>query len=422
MMRIYTGAEAAAVLNRAASPEVAAAEERTRVVSEIIEGVITDGDRALRDLARRFGDRVPDSIRLREEEMREAVALVDEDARRVLSRSADNIRRFADQIVRGIRPISVEYPGYRAGVEYRPVERVGCYVPGGRFPLPSTALMTAVTARAAGVNRVVIACPNPSPEVIFAGMLAEVDAIYQVGGAQAIAALAFGTESIERVDMVVGPGNAWVTEAKRQLQGTVGIDMLAGPSEVVIIADAIADPETVALDLLAQAEHDPDARAWLLTADPDLAGRVSGQISRLRQAMAFPDHVDESLTAGGILILDSLEECAEASNRLAPEHLHIAIAETGQLRPLLRHYGALFIGVQATVPFGDYLAGPNHTLPTGRSARYSGSLSPLTFLRAQTWMEVTGDIDALAADTERFARLEGLHGHAAAARARRRET
>jgi histidinol dehydrogenase len=254
MMRIYQGEDAALMLNKAAGAEMAATGERSRLVAEIIEAVITDGDRALRDYARRFGDPLPHSLRMREEDIRSAVDQVDAQASQVLKRAAENIRRFAENIVKGLKPVSVDYPGYRAGVEYRPVERVGCYVPGGRFPLPSTALMTAVTARAAGVSRVVIACPNPSPEVVYAGMLAQVDALYCVGGAQAVAALAFGTESIERVDMVVGPGNAWVTEAKRQLQGTVGIDMLAGPSEVVIIADAAADPAVVAIDLLAQAE------------------------------------------------------------------------------------------------------------------------------------------------------------------------
>lgn len=249
----------------------------------------------------------------------------------------------------------------------------------------------------------------------YASLISGADAFYCLGGAQSIAAFAYGTESIPQVDMIVGPGNAWVTEAKKQVQGKVAIDMLAGPSEVAIIADSSADPDDVIMDILAQAEHDPDARAWLLTDSATLAEKVSEKITGVVASLNLPEFVEESLAASAIFLLDNLDQCTDGSNQLAPEHLHINTAENERVRAGLKHFGSLFIGKNCTVPFGDYMAGPNHTLPTGTSARFSSGLSPLTFMRTQTWTSADGDISELARDVRTFAELEGLTAHAEAA-------
>lgn len=386
-------------------------------VKSIIAEVRREGDRALRRLAAQFGDTLPESFIVNPETIQFLQRSVPPGTRRIMDAAAANIRLFAQAIRDQLNPIHIEHEGFNVGLDYKPVERVACYVPGGRYPLPSTALMTAITADVAGVPDISIVCPVLHPAIAYAGQLAGVKRFYQMGGAQAIAALAYGTHTIDPVDMVVGPGNAYVTEAKRLLQGIIGIDMLAGPSEVAVIADDSADAETVALDILAQAEHDPAARAYLFTPSPTLAHAVARLLSEKQKTLALPDYLDISLGHSAILVLPSLDACIDAANRIAPEHLELLVANAQAFKPKLRHYGALFIGHGATVPFGDYMAGPNHTLPTGRSARFSGCLSPVAFLRPQSWVSVSHS-PFLAESTAAFADLEGLTAHAAAARAR----
>jgi histidinol dehydrogenase len=268
------------------------------------------------------------------------------------------------------------------------------------------------------VPNICIVSPSFCDEVIFAGSLAGVQQFYCMGGAQAVAALAYGTESIEAVDMLVGPGNAYVTEAKKQLLGTIGIDMLAGPSEVAIIADDGANPQWVALDLLAQAEHDPMARAYLLTDSDTLAQAVSDALQHiLATKTQLPDYL-QALNWGAIFILPTLSDCVTAVNQIAPEHLELLIHNPETYKPQLKHYGALFMGYHTPVPYGDYMAGPNHTLPTGRTARFGGSLSPMIFLRPQSWIHATEASFNLAQDASHFATLEGLCAHALSAAAR----
>ncbi|MHC4598879.1 MAG: histidinol dehydrogenase, partial [Planctomycetota bacterium] len=275
MVTICEGQEAREAIDQIVSRSKIVADEVREGVAETIEAVRVGGDRAVRELAERFGDPTPDRFEVDAASRRAAADKVPRISREVLERAASNIRAFADAVAASLRPVRLEREGFTVGLDYRPVDRVGCYVPGGRFPLPSTALMTACTARAAGVREVCMVSPSIVPEVAFAAKLAEVDRLFTVGGAQAVAALAYGTASIPRVDLIVGPGSAYVTEAKRQLQGVVGIDLLAGPSEVAILADGKADPRWVALDLMAQWEHDPDARAWLLTDNRTLAEAVA---------------------------------------------------------------------------------------------------------------------------------------------------
>lgn len=383
-------------------------------VHTIIEQVRRDGDLALGQLAQKFQDPEPRVITAAELQAHEP----EPEVKALLERAAANISRFAQAVAASVQPVKVESEHTVAGMRMQPVERVACYAPGGRHPLPSTVLMAGLSARAAGVPQVSLICPSPHPAVLYAARLIKAERVYLMGGAQAVAAAAFGTQTVEKVDMVVGPGNAYVTEAKRQLQGVIGIDMLAGPSEVTVLADDGADPRWVALDLLAQAEHDPMACVVLVTTSLRLAQAVAEHISRLASEVTLPDFIQESLHNSALLVFDSDEECLEAVERLAPEHLQLAVAEPETVAPRLHHYGGLFMGYQATVPFGDYMAGPNHTLPTSGTARFSSGLSPLTFLRPQCWMTTTGDFQALARDTAAFADLEGLHAHAAAARAR----
>lgn len=393
-------------------PEVEAA------VADIIETVRAGGDAALEELSRRFGDPTPGSVRVSSEEIARRAGAVPAETRALLERAAENVRVYAEAVRDATRPFELVRTGVTVGLEFVPVERAACTVPGGLHALPSTVLMTAIPARVAGVHELAVVCPRPTDEVLLAAALAGADRVYRLGGAQGVAALAYGTESVPAVDVIAGPGNAWVTEAKRQVHGVVGIDMLAGPSEVAVIADGGADPARVALDLLAQWEHDPLARAWLLTNDGVLARAVAEQLRGILARFAFPDFVADSLAGGALLVFATLDDCAAASDRLAPEHLHLAVEDPEALRPRVRHAGGLFLGYDATVPLGDFVAGPSHTLPTGRSARFSGGLSPLTFLRPRGWLRAGPGIESPARDAAAFADLEGLPAHAAAARAR----
>ncbi|HNG20092.1 MAG TPA: histidinol dehydrogenase [Candidatus Obscuribacter sp.] len=387
-------------------------------VSAIISAVREGGDAALERIAAELKDRPPRRFVLDAEEAAALCGRLPLSTREVIGEAAGNISKFAESLMNSLQSVTVDYGAYQAGFEFRPVKRAACYVPGGRYPLPSTALMTSLTARAAGVKDICIVSPMLCDEVLYAGYLAGVVEFIELGGAQAVSALAFGTASIGAADVIVGPGNAYVTEAKRQLFGQVGMDTLAGPSEVVIIADSQARAEWVALDLLAQAEHDPEARVYLFTDSAELAGSVNEALAASLEDLHLPDFVPVVLSESAIVVLDSLDSCAGLSNFVAPEHLELHVQEPESLKENLTSYGALFIGNYAAVPFGDYMAGPNHTLPTNRAARYAGGLSPLTFLRGQSWLKIPDRAPGLAAGTAAFAGLEGLVAHRQAALAR----
>lgn len=390
----------------------------TSKVADIITAVKREGDAALKKFAQQFGDPDPGRFQLSPEEVKTAEERVPPTRQQVIRTAAENIRSFAEAVMDSIKPVAVKRDGYESGLDYIPVKSAGCYVPSGRYALISSALMTAVTASAAGVKDIALVSPRMPDEVVLAGQLAGATRFYKIGGGQAVAALAFGTESVKRVDMLVGPGNAYVTEAKRQLQGVIGIDMLAGPSEVVIIADKGAAAADLAMEILAQAEHDPDARAWLLTDDDRLAGETQNTVEKILSDMPLPPFVKTSLNKQGILILKDLEECVTAANILAPEHLVLSVNNPDNLKVKLNNYGALFMGYEATVAFGDYMAGPNHTLPTGTTSRFSEGLNPRTFLRARSYFKATGDLSLLAFATSAFAEMEGMALHACAARRR----
>jgi phosphoribosyl-ATP pyrophosphohydrolase/phosphoribosyl-AMP cyclohydrolase/histidinol dehydrogenase len=279
--------------------------------------------------------------------------------------------------------------------------------------------MTAVTARAAGVDRVVVASPGAPDAVLAAAAIAGADEFLAAGGAHAIAALAYGVDGLDRVDVIAGPGNSFVTAAKKIVSGDVGIDMLAGPSELLVIADQTADAGTVAADLLAQAEHDVEASAMLVTTDPRLADAVDAEIDRQLANLDTRDTAAPALANGFICVVRSLEEAAQVASAMAPEHLELLTERPREVAAMVRHAGAVFLGSRSAEVMGDYGAGPNHTLPTAGAARFEAGLSVMHFLRLRTWLELDRTDDQLLEDTVRLARIEGLSGHAAAAERRR---
>jgi phosphoribosyl-ATP pyrophosphohydrolase/phosphoribosyl-AMP cyclohydrolase/histidinol dehydrogenase len=399
------------------------------VASEIVSHVRERGEAALRAHAERFDGLDPGApLIIERPELEAALRSLDPADRASLERAAQRIRAFAEIQRSSVRDVETAAHGATMGQTVIPMERAGCYAPGGRYPLPSSVLMTAIPARIAGVQSVVVASPGPAQITLAAAAVAGADALLPVGGAQAIAALAFGAGEklpiIEGgVDIVVGPGNAYVTAAKQIVSGTVAIDMLAGPSELVVIADRHADARTVAADLLAQAEHDPQAGVTLITTSARLIDAVNKQLAAQLETLPTAKTARASIDANGASVLvASLDEAAAASDRLAPEHLELAIAdanEAARIEALIRHAGAIFVGDGAAEVFGDYGLGPNHTLPTGGTARSFAGLSVHNFLRVRTHIRAAGGLDeSVIEDTARLARLEGLEAHARAAECR----
>jgi phosphoribosyl-ATP pyrophosphohydrolase/phosphoribosyl-AMP cyclohydrolase/histidinol dehydrogenase len=388
----------------------------------IVEDVRVRGEPALREHAERLGDLKPGApLIFGREELARAFAALPKAQRDLLERTAGRIRAFAQAQRGALGPLSVAVPGGRAGHEVAPVDRAGCYAPGGRFPLPSSVLMTAVTAAAAGVRSAWVASPRPAPATLAAAHVAGAEALLAVGGAQAIAALAYGAGPVPACDVIVGPGNRYVTAAKKLVAGQVGIDMLAGPSELVVLADETASAGTVAADLLAQAEHDPDAMPVLVTLAPAFADAVDAELVRQLSTLTTSPTATAALKNGFAAIARDLDEAAAACNAIAPEHLEVMVREIDLVRPLLTHYGALFVGAASGEVLGDYGAGPNHVLPTGGTARFSAGLSVLHFLRVRTWLDLDDPrgARAIAADAVELARIEGLEAHARAAERRR---
>ncbi|MFN9931607.1 MAG: histidinol dehydrogenase [Cyanobacteriota bacterium] len=393
-------------------------------VASILEQVRSGGDRALLDLSERFDGVRPEPLRQPAERLRQAWEATPARLREALELAHQRILDFH----RRQRPqdLSVEGPhGERLGRRWRPVERAGLYVPGGRAAYPSTVLMNAVPAIVAGVDRVVMVTPpgpggEPNETVLAAAHLAGVEEVYRVGGAQAVAALAFGTETIPRVDVISGPGNLWVTLAKKAVYGRVGIDSLAGPSEVLVIADHTARADQVAADLMAQAEHDPLGAAILITTSRELAEAVPAAIEA-----QLANHPRAAITRqalndwGLIVVTDDLVQATALSDRFAPEHLELLVENPGPLAERIRHAGAIFLGPWTPEAVGDYLAGPNHTLPTSGTARFAGALCVETFLRHTSL--ITFNHQALVATGDaviQLAESEGLHSHAESVRRR----
>ncbi len=381
-------------------------------VSKILNDVRRDGDAAVARYAERFGDPAPRVASA--QELSDAYRTLDAGLRRALDGAAQRIERFARAQRGAFSDCTIATPWGRIGHELQPLERAGAYVPAGRYPLPSSLLMAVIPARVAGVASITVASPRLTPVVLAAASIAKADCVVQIGGAQAIAALAYGTESIPPADIIVGPGNAYVAAAKRAVYGVCGIDGVAGPSEVLIVAGGDADPRLVAADLLAQAEHDVDARALLLTDSERLARDVDVELAEQLTALPTREIARIALERNGWCCIVPLERAPEIVNSVAPEHLELHGHSARTLRPALRAYGALFDGSTAAEALGDYGAGPNHVLPTGGTARFSSGLSVLTFMTVRTFQEVDRPDSELLRDSARLARAEGLEAHARA--------
>jgi histidinol dehydrogenase len=392
-------------------------------VASLVAEVRSRGDAALRDLAWRF-DRVSlDSLEVPRAAIRAALDRQPPALRRAMERSARNVRRVHSAFRPQAARIEVE-PGVVVERRPDPLGRVGVYAPGGRAAYPSSVLMGAVPARVAGVREVVLCSPpgpdgRPSDPVLAAAAVAEVDRVFALGGAGAIAALAYGTESVPAVDRIVGPGNAWVAEAKCQVASRVPIDAPAGPSELLVLLDSASDVEAVARELLAQAEHDPEAAVVAVTLDEATARRLLDAVATLAPMAAREDVVRSALASrGAVLVASSLDEAVDFAERWAPEHLMLAMKGAANVAQISRNAGTIFVGATSSGAFGDYLTGANHVLPTAGAARAWSGLSTLDFVRWTTVQTVSSEGAAsLAADTDVFATAEGLHAHAAAARA-----
>jgi phosphoribosyl-ATP pyrophosphohydrolase/phosphoribosyl-AMP cyclohydrolase/histidinol dehydrogenase len=388
-----------------------------RRAGEIVEDVRVRGETALREHGERHGDLSPGrEIALDRSRLDRAMEGISPAELEVLERMAARIRAFALGQRECLSDLELPVIGGRAGHRWIPVASSGAYVPGGRHPLPSSALMTIVPARVSGVATVWAASPRPTEVTLAAAAIAGADGLLAVGGAQAVAALAFGTVS-PPCDLIVGPGNKWVTAAKKHLYGEVGIDGLAGPSEILVIADGSADPELVAADLLAQAEHDTEALPVLVTTSSSLLDEVDRALSRQLSDLPTSETASAALGNGFALVVSTTAEAISVADEMGPEHLALHVEDPDELAGSLHSFGSMFVGEGSAEVFADYGVGPNHVLPTGGGARFQSGLSVLTFLRTETWSRID-DPGALVDDTVHLARLEGLEAHARAAQLR----
>ena len=395
-------------------------EDVSRVVADILSEVRQRGDEALSEYTQRFDKHQlseDGDWRISPESCHSAFAALDRRLRDALELAAERIRAYhQDQLPRD-RDFT-DAIGVRLGARWRPVDAAGLYVPGGRAVYPSSLLMNAIPAKVAGVERLVVATPTPkgevNPLVLAAAHLVGVDEVWRIGGAQAIAALAYGTDRIAPVDVITGPGNDYVAEAKRQLFGVVGIDMVAGPSEILVIADGKNDPDWIAADLLSQAEHDPSAQSILITDDAGFADQVEDRVDVQCAMLSTEKVARQSWDDNGVVILvASLSEAPALANRLAAEHVELAVDEPEALFAQLRHAGSVFLGRHTPEAVGDYVAGPNHVLPTGRRARFASGLSVLDFMKRTSFISMGADALAkIGPAAIALAEVEGLPAHA----------
>ncbi len=387
------------------------------IVSDIIDNVRTNGDKALREYSLKFDRAVVENLEVTKEEIEEAYASEDKDFISTLEKARDNIHHFHSHQVRNNFIIN-DKVGVILGQKITPIEKVGLYVPGGTARYPSSVLMNAVPAKIAGVKEIVMVTPPdesgkiPAP-ILAAAKVAGVDRIFKTGGAQAVAALAYGTETVTKVDKVVGPGNVFVATAKRMLYGIVDIDMIAGPSEILVLADGTCNPEFVAADLLSQAEHDKLASAVLITDSEELAYKVSEELEKQIPELPRCEIARTSIdTNGKIIIADNMKQAVEISNEIAPEHLEVCIENPFELLNLITNAGSIFLGKNVPESLGDYFAGPNHTLPTSGTARFSSPLSVDDFIKKSSFIYFSEEaLNEVGEDVVRFAEKEGLQAH-----------
>ena len=391
------------------------------VVSDIIKNVIERKDDAVKEYCERFDGVVLENLQVTDAEIEEAYKSMDKEFVRILEDAAENIRNFHKRQVRNSFIIS-ENNGVVIGQKVIPVEKVGLYVPGGTAAYPSTVLMDSIPAKIAGCSEIVMVTPpmkdgKINPVILTAAKIAGVDKIFKVGGAQAVAALAYGTESIPKVDKIVGPGNAFVAEAKKQVFGIVSIDMIAGPSEILVVADNTCNPKFVAADLLSQAEHDKMASAVLVTDDMDFANAVSDELERQIPLLPRSEIARASIDNNGkIIVADDIKCVIDIANEIAPEHLELCVDNPFDYLDSIKHAGSIFMGKYCPEALGDYFAGPNHTLPTSGTARFSSPLSVDDFVKKTQYTYYTKNaLSRVADDIAYFAEKEGLSAHAKSA-------
>ena len=396
-------------------------------VKDIILDIKKNGDQAVRNYTKIFDHVDLDNIKISQNEVSKAYENINKETIDAFKFSAKNIQLFAEKQLEQFKDFEYEIQkGVITGQKIIPIEKIGVYVPGGRFPLPSSVFMGVIPAKVAGCSNIIL-CSPPSfdetinPAILVAADIAGVDAIYKIGGIQAIGAMAHGTESIQRVDKIVGPGNRYVTAAKKNVYGITGIDFIAGPTEVLIIADESANPEFVASDLLAQAEHDLDAQAVLITNSKKLANDVVDSLVKQIEELETKPTAELSIENNGLIIIEeNPDDIIKIANRKAPEHLEIHVKDIEYYKQNLKNYGTLFIGNYAVEALGDYASGLNHTLPTNGSARYTGGLSVKDFIKIQTTLKIDENIKDKQVFTSSYeiAKIEGLEGHASSLKLR----
>lgn len=423
MIKIYKA-------NKIGNKEIFARESNIPDVSGVVMDILNDvrenGDSALKKYSSKFDGVCLDSIEVSENEKEEAIKLVSPELFEIMNEAAQNIREYHSRQVKQSYIIA-ENDGIVLGQKIIPLDRVGLYVPGGTASYPSTVLMNCIPAKIAGVSEIIMTTPpnregKVSPNIIAAAKIAGVDRIIKSGGAQAIAAFAFGTESVPKVDKIVGPGNVFVAEAKRQVYGTVDIDMIAGPSEILVIADDKSDAVVLATDLLSQAEHDKHASAVLVTTSEELANNVAREIERQLNRLPREEIARASIENNGkIIITETIDEAIEIANEIAPEHLELCIDEPFEYLNKVKHAGSIFMGRNCPEALGDYFAGTNHTLPTGGRARFSSPLSVDDFVKKSSYMYYSKEaLNTVADKISIFAEAEGLSGHARSAMIRKK--
>lgn len=407
------------VKKRISEEETKAADAAVReTVESIIADVMARGDAGVRELSQRFDDWSPESFRLSQAEIDEFVDSVQHETIQDIKFAQQQIRQFAEIQKGALKDVEVEtLPGVKLGQRHIPVNSVGCYVPGGRYPMVASAHMSIVTAKVAGVKRIIACTPptkgKPHPETIAAMAVGGANEIYILGGVQAVAAMAVGTETIEPVDMLVGPGNAYVAEAKRQLFGRVGIDLLAGPTEILVVADETADAEMVVTDLLGQAEHGPTSPAMLITTSERLAMEVPAEIERQLAVLPTAEVAGAAWRDyGQIMLVNSLEEAVIEADKVAYEHVEILTKNPRYFLARMTNYGSMFLGPETNVAYGDKVIGTNHTLPTKGAARYTGGLWVGKFLKTVTYQECTAEASVLIGEyCSRLCAIERFWGH-----------
>lgn len=382
----------------------------SKIVQAIIDDVKTNGDKAVREYTRKFDNLELDNFEISEEETDKAIKSLNKEVLEAINFSIKNVENFAKAQLGSIKNTVIQVEGAALGHKIIPIEKAGCYIPGGNYPLPSTAIMTIVPAKIAGVKEIIAVSPKAQPVTIAATKLAGATKIYKIGGVQAIAALAYGTETIPAVDKITGPGNKYVATAKKIVFGDCGIDFVAGPSEVLVIADQSANPEFVAADLLAQCEHDKDARAYLLCFDENFAKEVDKCASKFLKELKTANIAKISYDKSTAYIVKDINEAIDISNKKAPEHLELCIKDVEQHVDKFRNYGSLFIGNYSAEVFGDYVSGTNHTLPTNRAARFTGGLSVFDYIKIQTFQKIE-NAEKFSYYASILAEQEGLYAH-----------